>query len=113
MMAFKQAFEQADPQLLEPIYQVDVLCPEDLTGSILGDLQSRRGIVMGMDTEGQFQKVTAQVPLAELDDYSSSLRSMSQGRARFRMSFGEYLPVPTELQRKLTEEHGRLVNEEA
>jgi elongation factor G len=113
MKAFTQAFAQADPQLLEPIYQVDVLCPEDLTGSILGDLQSRRGIVMGMDTEGQFQKVTAQVPLAELDDYSSSLRSMSQGRARFRMSFGEYLPVPTELQRKLTEEHGRLVNEEA
>jgi elongation factor G len=112
MMAFKQAFEQADPLLLEPIYHVDVLCPDDLTGSVIGDLQSRRAMVEGMDTEGHFQKITAKVPLAELDDYSSSLRSMSQGRAKFRMKFDEYLPVPFELQRKLAEEHGRLVKEE-
>lgn len=112
MMAFKQAFEQADPQLLEPIYQVDVLCPEDLTGSVIGDLQSRRAMVEGMDTEGHFQKITAKVPLAEMDDYSNSLRSMSQGRARFRMSFGEYMPVPSDLQQKLAEAHGRLIKEE-
>jgi elongation factor G len=112
MMAFKQAFEQADPLLLEPIYQVDVLCPDDLTGSVIGDLQSRRAMVEGMDTEGHFQRITAKVPLAELDDYSSSLRSMSQGRAKFRMRFNEYSPVPFDLQRKLAEEHGRMVKEE-
>jgi len=112
MMAFKQAFEQADPLLLEPIYQVDVFCPDDLTGSVIGDLQSRRAMLEGMGNEGHFQKITAKVPLAELDDYSSSLRSMSQGRAKFRMQFSDYLPVPFELQRKLADEHGRQVKEE-
>jgi len=112
MMAFKQAFEQADPLLLEPIYQVDVFCPDDLTGSVIGDLQSRRAMLEGMGNEGHFQKITAKVPLAELDDYSSSLRSMSQGRAKFRMQFSDYLPVPFELQRKLADEHGRTVKEE-
>jgi elongation factor G len=112
MMAFKQAFQQADPLLLEPIYHVDVLCPDDLTGSVIGDLQTRRGMVEGMDTEGHFQKISAKVPLAEMDDYSSTLRSLSQGRAKFRMSFDEYSPVPFELQKKLTEEYSRHVKEE-
>jgi len=112
MMAFKQAFQQADPLLLEPIYQVDVLCPDDLTGSVIGDLQTRRAMLEGMDTEGHFQKISAKVPLAEMDDYSSSLRSLSQGRAKFRMKFHEYLPVPLEMQRKLTEEYSRTEREE-
>ncbi len=63
MMAFKQAFQQADPLLLEPIYQVDVLCPDDLTGAVIGDLQTRRAMLEGMDTEGHFQKISAKVPL--------------------------------------------------
>ena len=112
MMAFKQAFQQADPLLLEPIYQVDVLCPDDLTGSVIGDLQTRRAMLEGMDTEGHFQKISARVPLAEMDDYSSSLRSLSQGRAKFRMKFHEYLPVPFDMQKKLTEEYGRTEKEE-
>jgi len=112
MMAFKQAFQQADPLLLEPIYQVDVLCPDDLTGSVIGDLQTRRAMLEGMDTEGHFQKISAKVPLAEMDDFSSSLRSLSQGRAKFRMKFHEYLPVPLEMQRKLTEEYSRTEREE-
>ncbi|HEY0356206.1 MAG TPA: elongation factor G, partial [Flavisolibacter sp.] len=62
LQAFRQAFQQADPQVLEPIYQVEVLCPEDLTGGVMGDVQSRRGIVEGMDTEGHFQKIIAKVP---------------------------------------------------
>lgn len=107
LMAFKQAFQQADPQILEPVYTVTVLCPDDLTGSIISDLQTRRAIMEGMDTEGHFTKVIARVPLAEMHDYSSSLRSITQGRAKFRMEFFEYIPVPFEIQRKLIDEYNR------
>jgi elongation factor G len=105
IMAFKQAFQQADPQILEPVYQVEVVCPEDLTGAIMGDLQSRRGIVEGMDTEGHFQKIIAKAPLAELHDLSSTLRSISQGRAKFKIKFDSYAPVAYDIQRKLIEEY--------
>jgi elongation factor G len=105
IMAFKQAFQQADPQILEPVYQVEVVCPEDLTGAIMGDLQSRRGIVEGMDTEGHFQKIIAKAPLAELHDLSSTLRSISQGRAKFKIKFDNYAPVAYDIQRKLIEEY--------
>jgi elongation factor G len=91
---------------------VEVLCPDDLTGAIIGDLQTRRAMLEGMDTEGHFQKISAKVPLAEMDDYSSSLRSLSQGRAKFRMKFHEYLPVPFDMQKKLTEEYSRTEREE-
>jgi elongation factor G len=111
LMAFRQAFQQADPQVLEPIYQVDVLCPDDLTGAVMGDLQSRRGIVEGMDTEGNFQKITAKVPLAEMHDFSSSLRSITQGRAKFKMQFANYAPMSYELQKKLTEEYHKTETE--
>jgi elongation factor G len=107
LQAFRQAFQQADPQVLEPINQVEVLCPEDLTGAIMGDLQSRRGIVEGMDTEGHFQKIIAKVPLAEMHDFSSSLRSITQGRAKFKMHFDSYQPMSYEMQRKLSEEYNK------
>ncbi|MBO9684470.1 MAG: elongation factor G, partial [Flavisolibacter sp.] len=107
LQAFRQAFQQADPQVLEPIYQVEVLCPEDLTGAIMGDLQSRRGIVEGMDTEGHFQKIIAKVPLAEMHDFSSSLRSITQGRAKFKMRFDSYQPMSYEMQKKLSEEYNK------
>lgn len=107
LQAFRQAFQQADPQVLEPVYNVEVLCPEDLTGSVMGDLQSRRGIVEGMDTEGHFQKIIAKVPLAEMHDFSSSLRSITQGRAKFKMKFDSYQPMSYEMQRKLTEEYNK------
>lgn len=108
LMAFKQAFQQADPQILEPVYELTVLCPDDLTGSIISDLQSRRAIIEGMDTEGHFTKVSAHVPLSEMQDYSSSLRSITQGRAKFRLSFAEYAPVPFEMQRKLIDEYSKM-----
>ena len=105
LQAFRQAFQQADPQVLEPVYHVEVLCPEDLTGAVMGELQSRRGIVEGMDTEGHFQKIIAKVPLAEMHDFSSSLRSITQGRAKFKMSFESYQPMSYDMQKKLAEEY--------
>lgn len=112
LQAFREAFQQADPQLLEPFYRVEVLCPDDLTGAVMGDLQSRRAIVEGIDTESHFQKIIAKVPLAELDGFSSTLRSLTQGRAKFNMAFNSYEAVPYELQRKLTEEYNKNLKEE-
>jgi elongation factor G len=106
-MAFREAFRNADPQVLEPLYQVDVLCPDELTGAVMGELQSRRGLVEGMETEGHFQKIVARVPLAELHDFSSSLRSITQGRAKFSMRFAEYVPMSFDLQKKLTEAYSK------
>ena len=112
LQAFRSAFQQADPQILEPIYQVEVLCPDDLTGAVMGDLQSRRAIVEGIDSERNFQKIIAKVPLSEMDGYSSSLRSITQGRAKFAMKFKAYEPVPFEIQRKLIDEHAKAEKEE-
>lgn len=112
LQAFRQAFQQADPQILEPIYHVEVLCPDDLTGAVMGDLQSRRALVEGIDSEGHFQKVVSRVPLAEMEGFSSSLRSLTQGRAKFRSSFLEYAPMPFELQRKLIDEYAKHDKEE-
>jgi elongation factor G len=112
LQAFRQAFNEADPQLLEPIYHVEVLCPDDITGAVIGDLQTRRAIVEGMDTEGHFTKIIARVPLAEMNEYSSSLRSITQGRARFQMSFVDYAVVPFEIQKHLQEAYKRMHAEE-
>jgi elongation factor G len=112
LQAFRQAFQQADPQILEPIYHVEVLCPDDLTGAVMGDLQSRRAIVEGIDSEGHFQKVIAKVPLAEMNGYSSSLRSITQGRAKFKMHFEAYEAVPFELQRRLIDDYSKTAKEE-
>ena len=112
LQAFRQAFQQADPQILEPIYHVEILCPDDITGAVMGDLQTRRAIVEGIDTEGHFQKIIAKVPLSEMDGYSSSLRSITQGRAKFKMFFHEYSPVPFDMQRKLADEYNKTVKEE-
>lgn len=111
-MAFKNAFQQAAPQLLEPIYRVDVLCPEDLTGAVMSDLQTRRALVEGIDAERNFTSIKAKVPLAEMNDYSSSLRSITQGRAKFTMQFNEYAVVPFEIQQRLTEQYNRAAKEE-
>lgn len=112
LQAFRQAFQQADPQIMEPVYAVEVLCPDELTGAVIGDLQTRRAIVEGIDSEGHFQKVLAKVPLAEMDGYSSSLRSITQGRAKFKMRFHEYVPVPFDVQRKLIDEYSKTAKEE-
>ncbi len=102
---FKDIFTQAAPKLLEPIYEVEILTPEESMGDIMSDLQTRRAIIQGMDSEGHYQKIIAKVPLAELYRYSSTLRSLSQGRAKFSRKFSEYSPVPHDLQQSLINEY--------
>ncbi len=101
MMAFKEAFMKSEPQLLEPIYNVEIMLPEDVMGEVMGDLQTRRSMIMGMDSKGNYQVIKAKTPLAELDRYSTTLRSLSQGRASFTQQFAEFATVPYELQAKL------------
>lgn len=105
MMAFKEAFHQADPKILEPIYEVEVLVPEELMGDVVTDLQSRRAIILGMDSKGAYQVIKARTPLSELDKYSTSLRSITQGRGSYSGKFTEYAPVPADIQRKLADEY--------
>lgn len=104
-MAFKNAFQHAGPQLLEPIYDLSILCADDVMGDVMGDLQTRRSIIMGMEREGHYQKILARVPLAELHEYSSTLRSLTQGKAKFSMKLAEYQQVPADIQQKLVAEY--------
>jgi elongation factor G len=99
--AFKDAFNEARPQLLEPYYQLEVLCEDAYTGDVMGDLQTRRAIIQGMDTDGHYQKIISEVPLAELKDYGSTLRSLTQGKAKFKLEFSSYQLVPAHVQESL------------
>ena len=99
--AFKDAFKNAGPRILEPIYDVEVFVPSESMGGVMTDLQGRRGIVMGMDSEGKFQKLRAKVPLAEMNKYSTSLSSLTSGRASYGMKFAEYQQVPSDVQSAL------------
>lgn len=99
--AFSMAFKKAGPKILEPIYEVEVLVPSDRMGDVMSDLQGRRAIVQGMTSEAGFEKITAKVPLAEMDRYSTSLSSISGGRAMYSMKFSEYAQVPGEIQEEL------------
>lgn len=112
LQAFRQAFSQANPQLLEPIYEIEVYCTDEQVGAVMSDLQTRMAIVEGMQAENHFQKITAKVPLAQMYQYSSSLRSLSQGRARFNMRFLEYAPVAVEVQKKLADAYSKHYVEE-
>jgi len=103
MMAFKDAFMKAEPLLLEPIYDLEILLPEEVMGDVMGDLQTRRSLIMGIDSKGNYQVIKARTPLAELDRYSTTLRSMTQGRANFSQQFAEFIPVPFEVQNKLAQ----------
>jgi elongation factor G len=102
MMAFREAFMKSEPQLLEPIYDLEVLVPEDIMGEVMGDLQTRRALIMGMDSRDNYQVIKARTPLAMLDRYSTTLRSLSQGRARFTQHFSDYASVPADVQQKLS-----------
>lgn len=104
MMAFRDAFMKAEPQLLEPIYDVEISVPEDTLGDVMADLQTRRSIILGMDSRGSVQIIKARTPLAELDRYTTTLRSLSQGRASFRQKFAEFSPISFDLQQKLARE---------
>ncbi|MBL0043174.1 MAG: elongation factor G [Flavobacteriales bacterium] len=105
LQAFREAFSNADPQLMEPIQEIEVRVPSELMGDVMTDLQSRRSIVMGMDSQGRYQIIKAHTPLAELDRYSTTLRSLTQGRGTYSESFYAYQPVPSELQQKLVSSH--------
>lgn len=100
-MAFKKAFLEAKPVLLEPIFDVEVMVPKDYMGDVMGDISSRRGKISGMDSEGPFQVVKAKVPLAELYKYSTSLRSITQGRGLHRRKFSHYETVPNDITQKI------------
>ncbi|MEO0097391.1 MAG: elongation factor G [candidate division WOR-3 bacterium] len=103
-LAFKEAQKQGDPYLLEPIYNIEVVCPEASMGEVIGDLNARRGRILGIEAEGKMQKIKALVPYAELYKYSSTLRSITQGRGYFTMKFSHYEEVPRELALKIIEE---------
>jgi len=94
-MGFKEGFKKARPVLLEPIMKVEVVTPEDYFGDIVGDLNRRRGQILSMEESVMGKVVTAEVPLAEMFQYSTSMRSMSQGRANYTMEFGKYMEVPS------------------
>jgi elongation factor G len=96
--AFSTAFKSAGPKILEPVYDVEIMVPSDRMGDVISDLQGRRGMVLGMSSEKGFEVVKAKVPLAEMNKYSTSLSSLSGGRAMYSMKFSEYVQVPGDVQ---------------
>jgi elongation factor G len=111
-MGFKKAFMDAKPVLLEPVYDVTIKVPEEYMGDIMGDISSRRGKIMGMDSEGKFQIIKAKVPLAELHKYSTALRSMTSGRGIHNRAFSHYEEVPAEIAEKIIEQAKKEKEEE-
>lgn len=105
--AFSQAFREAGPKILEPIYDVEVFVPVDKMGDVMSDLQGRRGMIVGMSSENGYEKLQAKVPLKEMSTYSTALSSLTGGRASFIMKFASYELVPGELQNKLIAEHAQ------
>ena len=99
--AFSEAFKNAGPKILEPIYDVEVFVPSDRMGDVMGDLQGRRAMIMGMSSEKGFEKLVAKVPLKEMSSYSTALSSLTGGRASFIMKFSSYELVPADVQDKL------------
>jgi len=105
-MAFKQAMEEADPVLLEPIVKLTINCPDEVVGDVIGDLNSRRGRPLGMEAKGSTTEVKAEVPMAEILDYAPDLRSISGGRADYTMEFERYEEVPGHLAAKVVDSAG-------
>lgn len=103
--AFSDAFKNAGPKILEPIYDLEVYVPADFMGDVMSDLQGRRALIMGMDSEAGYQKLQAKIPLKELANYSISLSSITGGRASFTTKFASYELVPNDIQQALIQEH--------
>lgn len=103
--AFAAAFREAGPKILEPIYDLEVYVPADFMGDVMSDLQGRRAMIMGMDSEAGYQKLQAKIPLKELSNYSISLSSITGGRASFTAKFASYELVPNDIQQQLVKEH--------
>ncbi|WP_294473391.1 translation factor GTPase family protein [uncultured Bacteroides sp.] len=110
--AFSEAFKNAGPKILEPIYDVEVFVPSDKMGDVMGDLQGRRAMIMGMSSEKGFEKLVAKVPLKEMSSYSTALSSLTGGRASFIMKFSSYELVPSDVQDKLIKEFEAKQSEE-
>ena len=110
--AFSQAFKQANPKILEPVYDVEVLTPADTMGDVMSDLQGRRAIIMGMSSENGIEKLSAKVPLKEMSSYSTSLSSISGGRSSFTMNFSSYELVPGDEQEKLLKAYAETQQED-
>lgn len=110
--AFSDAFKNAGPKILEPIYDLEVFVPSDFMGDVMSDLQGRRAMIMGMDSEAGYQKLQAKIPLKELSNYSISLSSLTGGRASFTTKFASYELVPNEVQQALIKEHEKEQTEE-
>ncbi|MBN2893087.1 MAG: elongation factor G [Bacteroidales bacterium] len=102
--AFDIAFKEAGPKIMEPVYNIDVIVPGDFMGDVMSDLQGRRAIILGMSSEGRYERLKAKVPLAELNRYSTALSSMTSGRATYTMEFDDYAQVPPDVQDKLIKE---------
>jgi elongation factor G len=111
-MAFKNAMEKAKPVLLEPVMHVEITAPSDYMGAIMGDLNSRRGRMEGMDSSGANQVIRANVPLAEMLNYAPTLTSMTGGRGSYEMNFSHYDEVPAHLSQKVIEEHKAQLQQE-
>ena len=110
--AFSEAFRQAGPKVLEPIYDVEVFVPADKMGDVMSDLQGRRGMIIGMSSENGYEKLQAKVPLKEMSTYSTSLSSLTGGRASFIMKFASYELMPGDLQNKLVDEFDKQEQEQ-
>ena len=102
---FRKGFMEGKPCLLEPIYILEVKVPEDYMGDVMGDISSKRGKILGMDSDGKFQIIKAYVPLAELYKYSSHLRSLTSGRGAHKIKFAYYEEVPKEVEQKIVDEY--------
>ena len=103
--AFSEAFRNANPKVLEPVYDVEVFVPADVMGDVMSDLQGRRAIIMGMSSENGFEKISAKVPLKEMSSYSTALSSITGGRSSFTMKFASYELVPADVQDRLLKEY--------
>ena len=109
--AFAQAFKEAGPKILEPIYDVEVFVPGDRMGDVMSDLQGRRAMIVGMTSENSYEKITAKAPLKEMSNYSTALSSLTGGRASFIMKFASYELVPGDVQNKLVAEYQATLSE--
>jgi len=105
--AFAEAFRNAGPKILEPIYDVEVFVPSDKMGDVMSDLQGRRGMIVGMSSENGYEKLQAKVPLKEMSNYSTALSSLTGGRASFIMKFASYELVSGDIQQALIAEHAQ------
>ena len=110
--AFSEAFRSANPKILEPVYDVEVMVPGDVMGDVMSDLQGRRAIIMGMESESGFEKISAKVPLKEMSSYSTALSSITGGRSSFTMKFASYELVPGDVQEKLLKEYAETQSED-